>query len=459
MIKKTPCIFVAFEDVGSGRSLEVYYQAIRPSSIIQPIMAYTSDFSYMNAPKWIKNKILMSIPPVDHDLGDCKVVGCSRLPNQHRNYQAWNAECTQYIMLLRKKFGEKSLWVLDMTLPELEPTMGRTIIQVFHGELFDIGSSYFQPPRDQSFHRYSLIFVHGLLLRDRIAKKCGLSINDRRFRLIGRVLNDSLYNKNQFFKEQVLLEYGLNTQNKTVLYAPTWESKRLFAIGKKRRDTSNMRRFLSFFQKNDLNIIVRPHTITLQHTNLKKTYLDLVTRYKNAYFDDSTHYDIHGQNRSLIAADILITDLSSIAIDFASLNKPAIFLYPNPKDAIKIWGKNFPSFSKVQSLSYAVRSFSKLFRLINTLVTTPEPQEQIIRRKRFVQYALAVTDGSSGDLFRMALEEYVKNQQFIRFFTLDYVKNALRYVKRSINLMPNKSETCISGGMHSSRVAKNKLAI
>ena len=420
---------LAFEDVGSGRSMEVYYKNLIDSGKIIPIIAYTNRSSYTRAPAWVKNKILSEITIIDHAEKDCDRTTCHKA--YHRTNSDWFNDCKYYVMLLRKIFGEKVLWVVDMPFPEIEQYMGRYIIQVFHGELFNIGVSYFDRPRSESFKNYALIFAHGQLMKDKLIYGCHLDQNDPRIKMIGRVLDDSLYS-GKIIRSDVLRSYGLDPKKRTVLFSPSWEAKKLWAIGEKEDDFNNLREFCLYTKKTGLNLILRPHTILIAHHNVRTICEKVSRQFSHVYFDDSTKYNIDGPNKNLIAADIMITDLSSIASDFLSLGKPVIFLYPAKKYRESgQWGSGLPTYRQVAAVSYTVKDFKSMYNRISKLLLSEESAQIIKRRKDFSAHIFAHSNGSSGYLFCKELENFSGSLEVKDFLNNNYLLNLLKYISAS----------------------------
>ncbi len=386
---------MAFEDVGSGRTLEVYYKALVASKLLMPVIVYTKKSSYINSPEWITNKLLYEVPEVKKS---------KSMKEVNLRYSKWFSECFRAIDLVQNLFYSKTIWITDNVWPELEKKIGKNIVQVFHGELFDVGFSYFSPPKNESFKKYSLIFAYGRLIKNRITKRCGLEENDRRIKTIGRVLNDSLYN-GSIQKNNVLKEYRLNQKQKTIIYAPSWESKRLWPIGTKQEDNLKMDELCKYCYKNNFNLILRPHPITLKHYVPEKFFEEKSRKYKNVYFDNSQKINSRFPNKSLVVSDILITDLSSIALDIMSLGKPAIFIYP---DRSKMWGSTLPSILDVKKVSYVAQNFVDLYNYLKIL-KNKESKEKIDLRKKYVNYAFSQIDGKSGHRFRKELEKFTKD--------------------------------------------------
>lgn len=411
---KRPCIICAFEDTGSGRSMEVYYKTLRKSPDIFPIMAYTNSHSYTISPSFVTNKILYEIPPVDHEIEDCAKADCKKAPELHRTYKNWFDDCTEYIEIIKKLFGEDPLWMLDSVKPEIESVMKRNIIQVFHGDLFDIGISYYE--NYQSFYRYSLMLVQGQFMKNKLIERCHLDKNDARIVPIGRLLNNSLRElerNSEKNRKNILKQYKLKTNQKTILYAPSWEAKKYLPWGTRASSLVMLEKLCSDLSRTNHNIILRPHTILLKHFNLKDEYQKLSNKYPNVYFDDTTNYSEFGPNKSIHASDVLITDLSSIAIDFMSTGKPSIFMYPD-KENSPLFGQ-IPNFKSVSKVSYAVKKYSDLIKTLHSLLQKKEPSSTIKNREKTVSWYTEKMHDDAEDRIVQTIGKIGKeNQHFIR---------------------------------------------
>jgi len=435
---RQPCLILALESaVGSGRNMEIYYKCLLRTNEIFPIMVYTDTYAYTHAPKWIRHKIVYSIPKTTHNPEDCDDSFCALPLNKHRPRTLWNKDCIKLIVYLRSILGEKAIWVVDSTNHEIEQYMGRYIVQVFHTELFNV-FSYFKKRSAQYFRNYWLILIPSQLLKNLVLKYCKISPQDSRLHVIGRVLDDSLYD-GLLRKQKILRTYHLNEKHKTILYAPTWESKKIWAIGRKESDMKNLQRLYAFARLNNLNVILRPHPISINHFNVKKGYIDSIKNVQNVYFDDTTHSNIYGPNKSLLAADILVTDLSSIATDFLSLGKPVVFIYPQKEAGL--WN-NMPSYATVNRVSYTVRSFSQLFQTLDRLLHSKESGKRIYKRTKFVSWALAPTGGKSGLLFAKILRTQTRQIRPVDFLNVRYIYHYIYFLYKRTFLTKNN-------GLHS----------
>ena len=144
----------------------------------------------------------------------------------------------------------------------------------------------------------------------------------------GQPRNDILFKK-KIYK---------NTKQ-TILYAPTFRDVSttiLFPF--KDQDLCKLDAFLS---ANNYEIMIRMHiNEEVKYKNNKK-YLSL----KNIYFANSNTYP--SVNDILYRIDYLITDYSSISIDYLLFNKPIAYIPYDYEDYKKVRGFSFPYFENL----------------------------------------------------------------------------------------------------------------
>ena len=195
-----------------------------------------------------------------------------------------------------------------------------------------INISHNQPTKFEAYPKeyvqnYDVHFLTGPLHRDQYEHMFALHGLDReKFALIdvGYPKSDALL-QGKYSREAVLAELGLDPALKTVVYAPAWDpggSLRSFG------DTV-IEQLLSI---GDANVVVKLHPVS--HTPASSpSYefytggVDWTTRFRiyeaNPLFRHVTAYQV---DPLLVAADLLVTDFSSVALEFIGLDKPIIYL-------------------------------------------------------------------------------------------------------------------------------------
>ncbi len=394
--------------VGSGRNMDAYYENLSNSQLIIPVMVYSRGESYETAPAWIQNKVLLDMPYATHPIDLCRHSHCKIPIHAHITHDQWMRQFAKSVPMVRATTSVAPIWLLDMVLPIIEAPMKRHIVQVFHGELFPIGPlPYIRPEHIDSILSYDRLLLSGQVIEDALMASGVIDPEDTRIRRIGRVLDDTLYN-GTIKKQTVLREFGLDPKRKTLLYAPTWESLKLWPMGTRADDARYLRRFCSFAQKQNLNVILRPHPISIIQYGVQPLIARSTKLYRNVYFDNARLSSYYGPNKALIAADILITDLSSISAEFLSLGKPVVYLYPDR--SVGIWGEGFPSIAAVRKLSYTVQGISELLSVLTRLLSKEEDSRIIKKRAQTAAYFLDHRDGSSGRRFRQEMEQLARER-------------------------------------------------
>lgn len=132
---------------------------------------------------------------------------------------------------------------------------------------------------------------------------------------IGYPRNDVLINSNtDKYKRNIRKELGLPMDKKVILYAPTWRDNQYYRQGEYKfnmsLDFDKARRELEY----EYVFIVKYHYLV-------KDSIDW-TPYKGFVYDFDMEYDI---SKLYIAADILITDYSSVMFDYSLLKRPILF--------------------------------------------------------------------------------------------------------------------------------------
>ncbi|MCM1114051.1 MAG: CDP-glycerol glycerophosphotransferase family protein [Clostridium sp.] len=136
--------------------------------------------------------------------------------------------------------------------------------------------------------------------------------------------NDKLINYNSEDLSDIKAKLGIeNTDKKIIFYAPTWrDNQHDSSIGytyKTEVDFEKLRQALG----DEYIILFRAHYLVANSFDFEK--------YSGFVYDVSSYDDI---NDLYIAADILVTDYSSVFFDYANLKKPMIF-YMYDFDAYK----------------------------------------------------------------------------------------------------------------------------
>jgi hypothetical protein len=132
---------------------------------------------------------------------------------------------------------------------------------------------------------------------------------------------NSLDNKYELIKN-IKTKYKLDLGKKTVIYAPTWIHNNSFEQ-KEMMNPKNLN-FLSYLnsisEELSIDLIFRPHL----NTNFSSREVSELRSFKSLKFMPQSDY---GEIEEILTiSDILITDYSSISLDYILLNRPVLFL-------------------------------------------------------------------------------------------------------------------------------------
>jgi len=195
-----------------------------------------------------------------------------------------------------------------------------------------INTSHNQPTKFEAYPKeflrnYNVHFLTGPLHREQYEHMFALhGLDTRRFKLldIGYPKSDRLL-QGGYARGRVLNELGLNPSRKTVLYAPAWDAGgSLRCFGEK-----VIEQLLSL---GDVNVIAKLHPISYTPSTSSNFEwyaggVDWVERFRrlesNPRFRHVTNFQV---DPLLVASDALVTDFSSVALEFIVLDKPVLYL-------------------------------------------------------------------------------------------------------------------------------------
>ncbi|MGV8108425.1 CDP-glycerol glycerophosphotransferase family protein [Methanospirillum sp.] len=217
-----------------------------------------------------------------------------------------------------------------------------------------------------------------------------LLLNPRKFCYLGHPKNDILLKTDIFPSLSNFLGSDIK-YNKVVLYCPTFrhgKSVELFPF-----NDYDSERFNLFLENNGMLILMRTHAYSLNNENLVAK-----TRIINFGFDICE--DIYS---ILSEIDCIITDYSSIFIDYLLVDKPIIFLPYDLEAYKKSRGLLFDDY-EFWTPGYKVESFNDFLVCLNEVaIGTDKFQES--RRKICKQFHYHQTSNSCENIFNFIIKK------------------------------------------------------
>jgi len=141
---------------------------------------------------------------------------------------------------------------------------------------------------------------------------------------IGYAKSDQLLN-GAFNRENVLNDLGLDPNRKTILYAPSWDE----GLSLRTKGENVIEELLKI---NNVNVIVKLHPISYcpaDGPNYEFYTGGINWKERLEKFDSNENFKNVTTGKAdplLAAADVMVTDLSSVALEFILLDKPVIYI-------------------------------------------------------------------------------------------------------------------------------------
>jgi hypothetical protein len=181
-------------------------------------------------------------------------------------------------------------------------------------------------PRDEVI-KYDVHFLTGPTQRDQFENmfnKFEIDIKTVQMLDIGYPKLDDLLN-GDYVQENILNELGLDAEKPTILYAPSWDP------GASLRSFGDQL-IKELLQMDEVNIIVKLHPVSYTPESSPNfefytggiNWNNKLSKYEhNQNFRNIVEYSL---NPFLAASDIMVSDVSSSALEFIILDKPVIFV-------------------------------------------------------------------------------------------------------------------------------------
>lgn len=184
--------------------------------------------------------------------------------------------------------------------------------------------------------RYKYMANHGYIFVSsdiyRIIFSSMFQMNPNRIPITGVARTDVIFNRGQspYIKDK----YNLHNFDKVVLYAPTYKTRYSRVDVKIKYENIfgfehyNQKDFLQYLKENNICFLIKPHPFEekqfvkfLQDNNYDKSENIRIITFRDLVVSDINLNEIFN------VTDLIISDFSSITIDYAILNKPILYLY------------------------------------------------------------------------------------------------------------------------------------
>ena len=180
----------------------------------------------------------------------------------------------------------------------------------------------------------------------------------------GRPCNDVLWHANEEQKKQLHEKLKLPDGKKVILYAPTWRESTNGGRSYDLKPPIDFQKWKDYLS-DEYVVLFRAHHITTKLMDV--TFDDFILNY-------SDYPDV---NDLFIVSDILITDYSSVMVDFAILERPIFCFAYDYNEYLKERGTYFDLDKELPNKP--CRTQEELLEMINSI----DFEEQKVRSKRF----------------------------------------------------------------------------
>jgi CDP-glycerol glycerophosphotransferase (TagB/SpsB family) len=295
------------------------------------------------------------------------------------------------------------IWITDQTNRLTYAPKSSYWIQTFHSLCF----------KKHTFHpltlEYDVLLLPGDYHRREFVRRLGFAEGDERLRVIGWPRVDDLVQP-KYDREEVLASLGLDPSRKTVMYAPTWGGyekdmrtwgRHLFArwFG---RDREIFESLCSEVREMKLNLIVKLHHLSAcaSDEELRK----IAGQVGAVWVTEAMSNHQIDPNPFLWATDVLISDMSGIAMDYMVLDRPIVFI--DPDETIDAWKEcSIPATFRAGEI---VQTPEQLTAAIRGSVESPERYSA--ERRRVLGQVFSSLDGRAASRAAEAISSFAREK-------------------------------------------------
>ena len=259
----------------------------------------------------------------------------------------------------------------------------KNVINVGHGMICK-GAFYTDSEIIRRENLSQMLLVPGPLHRRRLLDNVFIPI-----RVTGFIKSDQLFGPKAQTRAEFCARMGIDPAKRIVLFAPTYnpELSAIHCVGEGIRKVADK----------DTVLLIKLHNMT--EDRWKELYANIAAANPNIFLLEDADY-----SGMMHAADLMISDVSSIFIEFLLLDKPVI-LFNNPRL------KEFPLYRE-QDIEYMTRDAAVLVDSLDALLrAVPEELARPLGRSEIrKRYAMALDhgrDGQSGARAGQAILDWV----------------------------------------------------
>ncbi len=240
-----------------------------------------------------------------------------QLPRNAKKVQLFHGVAEKFYTYTKSNFKDANsiLYWINYTIFLLPPPLSK--LSIFH-------DNPYTPIRKLNLERfikdrYDLLCIPGPYAEKKLKEK--QILREDNWAKIGFPRFDDIVNK-KINKEKLMEKFNISKDKKTILYAPTWSSRGHLCLSSLPYMGLDI---LKMAIDRGYNVIFRPHSLILKYNQFPKIIKkikNMEKEFENIHFADSK-IDIL---QYMLVSDLLITDYSSVGIEYLFFDKPIIYI-------------------------------------------------------------------------------------------------------------------------------------
>lgn len=190
----------------------------------------------------------------------------------------------------------------------------------------------------------------------------------------------------------------ITNNNKCILWTPRWTNDSFFGGSSFLRDMNNILTLKTRYLNIDL--VLRPHPLVFPNA-IKEGYLseDDVINYRNKVNELGVNFDDNEfVEKTFLKTDILITDYSSIILEFFLTGKPIVFCSKTNIDFE-------PIFKRISDCFYIADNWHEIECIVDDLINGIDPL--IDKRKALIECLVNENNGSTKSIVNYIYNNYL----------------------------------------------------